>query len=99
MDKNLSDLLDRCADDVSRDGGWIQGEMGDPSLADSPVCAVGAVERHFGIGYTVTKCDAYSAIKNQIGFVDIPLWNDIPGRTAGEVADMFRSVAKGLRGS
>lgn len=97
MDKNIPDLLDRCADDISRDGGWIQGEMGEPESADEPVCAVGAVERHFGCVYTLTKCDAYIAIKDQIGFADIPLWNDTPGRTAGEVADMFRTAAKRIR--
>lgn len=27
-DTDIADLLDRCADDVSHDGGWIQGDLG-----------------------------------------------------------------------
>lgn len=99
MDKNIPDLLDRCADDISRDGGWIQGEMGEPESADAPVCAVGAIERHMSTELVGRgpKQLAHIAFSKQLGILNIPTWNDQPDRTAGEVADAFRTLAQWAR--
>lgn len=101
------DVFDRAADDVSRDGGWLQGQLGAFEESDAAVCAMGAVYR---------QCHKYRAgglsqhldhLKATLGLPDVtaadfkdPIakWNDQPGRTAGEVADAFRTAAKVLRG-
>lgn len=103
------DLYDRAADDVSRDGGWLQGALGTPEESDAAVCAMGALYR---------QCDAHLSnaavagsyfehLRETLGLPEssaiddfrdpIAVWNDHPDRTAGEVADAFRTAAKGLR--
>lgn len=103
------DLFDRAADDVSRDGGWLQGDLG--SLIDGrPVCAMGAVYRQCDAELRVASIARpyFDHLKATLGlsefapdgdFMDpIAKWNDAADRTAGEVADAFRTAAKVLRG-
>lgn len=93
------EIFDKCADDISRDGGWIQKTVGEWDLPDTPVCALGALARH------AYSAHDYRFYDNHATFLDntaggpgktVP-YNDAPGRTAGEVADLFRQCAKRIR--
>jgi hypothetical protein len=100
-----SEILEKCADDVSRPGGWQQGSMGQYAVPDAPVCLSGALFRYMREGYD--RWTEYSdpplcqymhfEVRADLPCDSISEWNDTPGRTAGEVADQFRTTAKRLR--
>lgn len=90
----LPDLLDKCADDVSRDGGWRQHDFGDYRDPDAPVCSIGAVMRYAGYQTLPAELAIEETLGEGFGIAE---WNDNRNRTAGEVADMFRSTAKRIR--
>jgi hypothetical protein len=96
-----SELFEKCADDVSRENGWIQGRLGEPYEPDAPVCMAGAVARYVSVEDQTINAHAcrLRALERDIGceIGGIALWNDKLGRTAGEVADQFRTTAKRLR--
>lgn len=87
----IADGLDKCAADVERPGGWQQGHTGASYLPDAPVCAAGAIDRHF------SEVEGWLHARNALSAVvrtpRIAVWNDRHGRTAGEVADAFRTAA------
>jgi hypothetical protein len=104
-----SEILEKCADDVSRPNGWQQGSFGDYIDPNAPVCLSGALYRHtyhdvFGVAPALVRVrltnelmyDLRSAPRPDLR-VSVEWWNDYPGRTAGEVADQFRTTAKRLR--
>lgn len=92
-----SELLDASADRVLQ--GWTQGKIRDRDTG--AVCASGAMAEVIGNSWNLVIMDcvvkASDEMIHQIGFNDIPAWNDMPGRTAGEVADAMRTAAKVLR--
>jgi hypothetical protein len=96
-----SEILEKCADDVSRPGGWQQGTTGFYNEPDAPVCMSGAVYRYRKCWETPERwSDPYLHFEVGEDLPDqltIPDYNDWPGRTAGEVADQFRVTAKRLR--
>jgi hypothetical protein len=96
-----SEILDQCADDVSRPNGWRQGSTGRYTDQDAPVCMAGAVYRYgdiiaYDARFKEIVQDLPPAYK-LLGVGGIPSFNDAPERTAGEVADAFRTTAKRLR--
>jgi hypothetical protein len=101
MTRKSSEILDQCADDVSRENGWKQGDLGRYFTPDGEVCMVGALYRYsrpdlvlelqrdlFGLNAADAWTNHHKHAAN---------WNDAKGRTAGEVADAFRTTAKRLR--
>lgn len=98
---NVPDTLDRIADDVSRDGGWCQDDLGAYDQLDGPVCAFGALMR-YNVAFETNARYALEKTLMDTGVTidpanNIAVWNNHPDRTAGEVADAFRMTAKRLR--
>jgi hypothetical protein len=96
-------VLDRAADYIDVNG-WCQGQAFSPNLSGPPkACARGALimaNKHFDPN-TVERADALvryevSVDSSRFG-LNIGFWNDRPGRTQGDVTDMFRTLAKRLR--
>jgi hypothetical protein len=102
-----SEILEKCADDVSRPGGWTQHTLGDYADPDAPVCLSGALFRHstrsmvdVGDYFTLFDAPEWTRLMPALEFdleCSATWWNDHPDRTAGEVADAFRTTAKRLR--
>jgi hypothetical protein len=103
-----SEILEKCADDVSRPNGWQQGSFGDIDDPNAPVCLSGALYRNvvrddpasmFGVGGSLVRLtnELVFDLRSSVECSSVEWWNDYPGRTAGEVADQFRATAKRLR--
>lgn len=91
----IADGLDKCAADVERPGGWQQGSIGSFHRPDAPVCATGALDRHFAEAQDWILCR--KVLSTVVHTSNIAVWNDEPGRTAGEVAEAFRTAAQVAR--
>lgn len=90
-----SEIYDAAADEVLK--GWHQGSY---ENNEGSVCAIGALRRVQGISTSSIFADLNmntDVFTDLLGHFHIPTWNDEPGRTAGEVADAFRTCAKILR--
>jgi hypothetical protein len=89
------ELAEESAEIVEK--GWMQGWYND---GEGNYCAVGAMHRadhSIGTNERVRK-HVIEVAQGLVGYPggknDIPKWNDTPGRTQAEVADMWRTVAK-----
>lgn len=89
---NAADVLDKAAD-VIVERGWCQREY---EGEDGRVCVVGAMGQ---VSHGKPWNDAYTALSTYLGtrHTALSYWNDVPGRTAGEVITALRSCAASLR--
>ncbi|QTF81819.1 hypothetical protein SEA_GUEY18_34 [Gordonia phage Guey18] len=97
MSENDSEVFDAAADILEKDG-WSQGKLHQP---DGSHCALGAL----AVASETKVCDEtitlnerwprlYSKLAHYLDSWDIPDWNDYPERTAQEVIDALRGLAK-----
>lgn len=94
----------REARNVLFERGWHQGDFtpldaDDEPVADGPVCAYGAIGVVLGDvcceGIDTTAVDPFLFAALGVGRdAEIPEWNDEPGRTFGEVIDVFDKAEK-----
>lgn len=99
----VAEVLEGAADSIlvhgwGQDIEWIDNEAG----VEVPYCALGhlcyATEQQFGSAAlaidAITTLQGYISVHEQTSII---AWNDTPGRTEGEVRDMFLLCAKDLR--
>ncbi|MEU5360223.1 hypothetical protein ACFY9R_29140 [Streptomyces albidoflavus] len=108
---DVADVLDRAADHIDRVG-WTQGDWymatSEQRPEDCSVCAMGAISLTLTgnptppgpdeeiYGQMVDLSDLVISHIEVLG-VDLPSWNDEPGRTKEHVLSAFRSTATALR--
>lgn len=107
--QTTSEILRTAADRVQFEG-WTRFQYAEDAdgrmvAATSPAavkwCARGAVKSVARNDYrSLIATEAVELHLYRVGFPHgLMTWNDAPARTAGEVADMLRTVAKGLENS
>lgn len=96
----------RAAADILERNGWIQcayfTPLPDRELKDCPVCAVGAINIALHTSPHVTyepgmrTWDYVTLVDEFLDEVNLPDWNDEPGRTIDEVTAALRDCADEL---
>ncbi|MGW6658903.1 DUF6197 family protein [Rhodococcus sp. NPDC055024] len=95
----VSNVLNHAADLLEHDG-WTQGML--RNYATGCRCALGALNDATNDclkgpavrGSSKVWRAAEDALRSEIACVNIPIWNDTPGRTATEVIAALRNAAK-----
>ncbi|AXN53447.1 hypothetical protein HOT81_gp029 [Gordonia phage Fryberger] len=93
---NDAELFDKVADILERDG-WCQHEAHNEA---GNHCALGALEVAAGEMYGDKYLNHYPRVYLKVtkgidpDFHSVPAWNDTKGRTAQEVIDQYRALAK-----
>lgn len=97
-----ADLLEKGAD-LLEVHGWGQGLYMDK---EGRMCAVGALRRADSVASNngANRTDAYYGARSALNRAteaasghSVTEWNDVEGRTAGEVIDLLKHTAKDLR--
>ena len=107
---SAAEILNRAADIVSQPGAWTQGRTardkdGAAVASHTPeavcFCAIGAINRAaFEASTDWAGSDlAYAMLSRQLRSdmpeaLGVATWNDTPGRTQDEVANLLRRAAK-----
>lgn len=110
----IAAILDKAADHIDKvglfQGELYEGRYSTSatSLTECRVCAIGALNvalhgtPHFGLDLAANEVTAHDVadfyLRDRIGGVELAEWNDMPGRTQGDVTGLFRKAAADLRG-